>query len=172
MCRSQFSSDVNIWAYNCKLTLKLSLVVDFALSQRLRVACTIAVIRKSIHRYETGVTVVVFYQEAFLFEGRSTTSERPDKYTPSWDEILTWMLSDVRWTSQCPSLPISGSGSDSDLATEIFQWSCCNTQTYLLLTINTNYMQGRVGCPSDATPNKDNFKFWAKNDKCRQLPLT
>ena len=26
--------------------------------------------------------------------------------------------------------------------------------------------------PSDACPNKDNFKFWAKNDKCRLLPLT
>ena len=68
-------SDVNIWPY--KLTLKPSLVVDFALSQRLRIACTIAVIRKSIYRYETGLTVVVFYQEAFLL--RSTNSERPDK---------------------------------------------------------------------------------------------
>ena len=43
------------------------------------VACTIAVIRKSIYRCETGLTVVVFYHEAFLFEGRSTTSKRPDK---------------------------------------------------------------------------------------------
>ena len=58
-------SDVNIWAY--KLTLKLSLVVDFALPQRLRVACTIAVICKSICRYETGLTVVVFYQEALAW---------------------------------------------------------------------------------------------------------
>ena len=70
-------SDVNISAY--KLTLRLSLVVDFALSQRLRVACTIAVIRKSINRYETGLTVVLFYQEALLFEGRSITSKTPDK---------------------------------------------------------------------------------------------
>ena len=82
------------------------------------------------------------------------------KTPPSWNEILTWLLSDVRWTSQCPSLSISGSGSDSGLVTGIFQWSCYNTQTYLLLTVNTNYMQGRVGCPSDARPNKDNFKFW------------
>ena len=85
-------SDVNIWAY--KLTLKPSLVVDFALSQRSRVACTIAVIRKSIYRYETGLTVVVFYQEAFLFEGRSTTSERPDKSA----SILGWNINMVaKW---------------------------------------------------------------------------
>ena len=70
-------SDVNVWAY--KLTLKPSLVVDFTLSQRLRVACTIAVIRKSIYRYEAGLPVVVLYQEAFLFEGRAITSEIPDK---------------------------------------------------------------------------------------------
>ena len=85
-------SDVNIWPY--KLTLKPSLVVDFALSQRLRIACTIAVIRKSIYRYETGLTVVVFYQEAFLFEGRSTTSERPDKKA----SILGWNINMVaKW---------------------------------------------------------------------------
>ena len=107
-------SDVNIWAY--KLTLKLSLVVDFALSQRLRVACTIAVIRKSINRYETGLTVVVFYLEALLFKGRSTTSETPDKNA----SILWWNINMVeKWRtlkvsmSQCPSLPISGSGSNS-----------------------------------------------------------
>ena len=58
-------SDVNIWAY--KLTLKLSVVVDFARSQRLCVACTIAVICKSIYQYETGLTVVLFYQEALAW---------------------------------------------------------------------------------------------------------
>ena len=104
-CRSQFAnviniicveassvliSDVNIWPY--KLTLKPSLVVDFALSQRLRIACTIAVIRKSIYRYETGLTVVVFYQEAFLL--RSTNSERPDKNA----SILEWNIDMVaKW---------------------------------------------------------------------------
>ena len=35
-----------------------------------------------------------------------------------------------------------------------------------------NDMQGHVGSLSDACPNKDNLNFWAKNDKCRQLPLT
>ena len=83
-------SDVNIWPY--KLTLKPSLVVDFALSQRLRIACTIAVICKSIYRYETGLTVVVFYQEAFLL--RSTNSERPDKNA----SILEWNIDMVaKW---------------------------------------------------------------------------
>ena len=83
-------SDVNIWPY--KLTLKPSLVVDFTLSQRLRIACTIAVIRKSIYRYETGLTVVVFYQEAFLL--RSTNSERPDKNA----SILEWNIDMVaKW---------------------------------------------------------------------------
>ena len=153
------------------MSLKLSLVVDFAPSQRLRVACTIAVIRKSIYRYQVLLLLCSIRKLFSLKEGPQLPRDRI-KTPPSWDEILTWLLSDVRWTSQCPSLPISGSGSDSGLATGIFQWSCCNTQTYLLLTINTNYMQGRVGCPSDARPNKDNFKFWAKNDKCRQLPLT
>ena len=84
------------------------------------------------------------------------------KTPPSWDEILTWLLSDVRWTSQCPSLPISGSGSDSGLATGILQGSCCNTQTYLLLTLKMDYMQGSVGCSSDSPPNTDILKFWAK----------
>ena len=54
-------------------------MVDFALSQHLRVACTVAVIRKSIYRYETGLTVVVFDQEALLFKGRSTTTKTRDK---------------------------------------------------------------------------------------------
>ena len=62
-------------------------MVDFALSQRLRVACTVAVIRKSIYRYETGLTVVMFYQEALLFEGRSTTTETRDKNCPFDYEI-------------------------------------------------------------------------------------
>ena len=62
--------------YNeCRGNKLYNLVADFALSQRLRVACTVAVMRRSIYRYEIGLTVVVFYREAFLFEGRSTTTE-------------------------------------------------------------------------------------------------
>ena len=34
----------------------------------------------------------------------------------------------------------------------MFKQSCCNTQTYLLLTLKTDYMQGSVGCSSDSPP--------------------
>ena len=62
-------------------------MVDFTLSQRLRVACTVAVIRKSIYRCKTGLTLAVFYQEALLFEGRYTTTETRDKNCPFDYEI-------------------------------------------------------------------------------------
>ena len=41
--------------------------------QDLHVACTVALICKSIYWYETGLTVVVFCQEVLLLEGRSIT---------------------------------------------------------------------------------------------------
>ena len=44
----------------------------------------------------------------------------------------------------------------------MFKQSCCNTQTYLLLTLKMDYMQGSVGCSSDSPPNTDILKFWAK----------
>ena len=86
LCRFEMSS----FSRANKLTFQLksySLVVDFVLSQRQHVACTVAVIFKSIYQYETGLAVVVFQQEALLFKGRSTTTETWDKNCPFDYEI-------------------------------------------------------------------------------------
>ena len=56
MCRSQFAHFVDLrcqhWAYKLTLWLRsYSFVVDFALSQHLHVACTVAVTHKSIYQW-------------------------------------------------------------------------------------------------------------------------
>ena len=106
----------------------------------LLVACTVAVICKSIYWYETGLTAVVFYQEDLLFVGKWPQLLRHGiKMPPSWDEILTCLLSDIGESFNVLCFPflvlVVPLAPSLTLATAMFKWSCCNTQTYLLLAI-------------------------------------
>ena len=126
----------------------------------LHVACTVAVICKSIYRYETGLTAFVFYQEALLFVGKSTTTETWDKNAT----ILGWNINMFakwhRWKFQSPLLSISGSSSASG---SIACFGHIIHKHIYCLQLKWNYMQVHVGCLSD--------RFWAKSDKCRQLSI-
>ena len=61
------------------------------------------------------------------------------KMPPSWDEILTCLLSDIGESFNVLCFPflvlVVPLAPSLALATAMFKWSCCNTQTYLLLAI-------------------------------------